>query len=96
MVRNFVVAVDNLTSEETKKINELFQGTYGWWHWIDGFWIVYDSLDRLSAASIRDQLGNVVGEKRRIVLEVTPGEWAGFGPNSEDSNMFPWMHKNWI
>ena len=95
MTRYFVVAVQDLTADETRKISDLFRGEYGWWHWIDGFWLVTDSSNRLSAEIIREEIGEAVGEKRRMILEVNPETWSGFGPKSEDNDMFSWIHRNW-
>ena len=96
-MKRFVVAIDGLTAVQTKKISDIFRGKQGWWHWIDGFWLVTDKTNTLTAAEIRDAIGEVVPSARRIVIEITGHEaWAGYGPTKESKNMFKWIRETWV
>ncbi len=96
MKKRFVVAVAGLTTSETKQVSNLFRDKYGWWHWIDGFWLLTDSSNTLTTKDIRDMIATVKPNSRRIVLEVSnSGDWSGHGPNSEKKDMFRWIRETW-
>lgn len=95
MKKKFIVAASPLTQIESKEISKLFKGKYGWWHWIDDFWLVTDSTGQLNASSIRDQIIGIAPSARVMVLDVQGYIWAGHGPNSREENMFTWMWDNW-
>ena len=100
MKRRFVVAIDGLTDAQENQVSELFLEKYGWWHWIDGFWLLVDSTDELTPASIRGMIGTVKPTARRIVLEVLEvsgqtSSWAGYGPTGDDHTMFKWLRETW-
>ena len=97
MKKKFIVAVDDPTAEQKKKISEFFKGNYGWWHWIDGFWMVTDPSGELTATKIRDKIGELAPNTRCMVLEVKDsGSWAGYGPSKESKNMFKWIRETWF
>ncbi|MDE0334386.1 MAG: hypothetical protein OXI64_05460 [Defluviicoccus sp.] len=96
MKRRFVIAVEGLDQSQTKQVSDLFREKYGWWHWIDGFWLVTDVSGNLNAQKIRDMIGEINPNCRRMVIEVAnSGSWAGYGPNTEERNMFRWIRKTW-
>ena len=96
MRKKFIVAVDDPTAAQKKKLSEYFKGKYGWWHWIGGFWMVTDSTGELTAAMIRDKVGELAPNTRRLVMEIKEsGGWAGFGPTTESKNMFKWIRETW-
>lgn len=96
MKKRFVVAIDGLTSQQSKQISDLFRGKYGWWHWIDGIWLVTDRSGTLNAAKIRDMIQTVRPTARQIVLEIGgPSGWAGHGPTGHGRDMFEWIRKSW-
>lgn len=72
----------------------------GYWHWIDGSWLLVDSRNREGLhTAIRDKLLEIAPGKNSFVAAVeTSKEWAGFGPSDKqdtEKNMFHWLHKNW-
>lgn len=96
MKTRFVIAVGPITEAQSEQISNLFRDRYGWWHWIDGFWLVIDSTDTLTASWIRDQLDVILPGVRKLVLRVeNTGNWAGFGPTAEDRDMFHWIRTTW-
>lgn len=95
MKARFIVAVDRPTAEQTRAISDLFRARYGWWHWIDGFWLLTDSTGTLNVSTIRDLLDQAAPSKRNLVIQVEHQAWAGFGPAGPKSDMFEWIRKNW-
>ena len=91
----FVVAVDNPSNEDSGKISNLFRDKYGWWHWINGIWLVCDSSGSLTAAKIRDDIHVALPTARTLVIQVSPIFWTGYGPNDPKNSMFEWIRKNW-
>ena len=95
-MKKFAFAIKNLSYEQEKAINEYFDGTYGWWHWFDGFWLITDASNTLTTSSINETIGNIAPEKWRMVVEVgDSNNWSGYGPNGEEKNMFEWLEDSW-
>ncbi len=96
MKKRFLVAVSSVTSSDQEKINDLFRDKYGWWHWIDGFWLVIDSKGELTPEVISNMINDAKPNARRLVMEINDWEsWFGYGPNSEEKNMFRWLKETW-
>ena len=96
MKKRFVIAVEDLTTQETQEISDFFKGSYGWWHWIEGFWLISDPRGELTAAEIRDIIGDIAPKKRCMVLQIKQvGGWAGFGPSNPSKDMFKWIRETW-
>ena len=97
-MKKFVVAINPTTEEQSNQITNLFRGKYGWWHWIEGFWLVVDSGDTLTAKWIRDQLQEIAPNARTLVFEVTTPtrSWAGWGPSTPEKSMFKWIRETWF
>lgn len=95
MRRRYIVAVSGLTKDDEKLfLDFLKEKKLAWWHWIDGFWLLLDRRDAVSAVSLRDKLHELSSSRRSLVLEV--GEdvtWAGFGPSKQ--GMFRWIKETW-
>jgi hypothetical protein len=94
-MKYFVVALSPINEVQSKLITAQFTGK-AWWHWIDNFWLVVDSSDTASCASIRDELHKIVPTARKIVLAVDPIKdgWAGAGPRTPQ-DMFEWVIGHW-
>ena len=96
MNRFFIIGIDPITKEHFLAIEAwVKEKDVGWWHWIDGMWLIVSSDPTLSVTSIRDQLKEVANGVTNLVVEIDPITWSGFGPESEQRNMFTWLHKYW-
>ncbi|WP_286816929.1 hypothetical protein [Marinobacter sp. UBA3607] len=98
MKKRFVVALDSSTKEQDEKFKEYIKtNKYGWWHWIDGFWLLVDSSGQLTAKKLRSDLDEFYPRVRRVVLELRDNDdtWSGFGPKKDGKSMFDWLHRNW-
>jgi hypothetical protein len=93
-MKKFVIALSPITSEQSGEVTNFFRGKYGWWHWIAGVWLVMDHADTLTAPFIRDQLNKIAPQSRKLILDVTSGDWAGHGPRTPN-DMFDWIKKTW-
>jgi len=96
--KRFVIALDSHTEAQNLLLKEYInKGGYGWWHWINGFWLLTDPLGKLNAQELRRDLSEIYPSVRMMVLELqgSSDTWAGFGPNSAEKNMFDWMRDNW-
>ena len=95
MKRRFVIAVNSATPlQEAALAKFLNDQSVGWWHWLKNVWLVYDSLEKVTAATLRDGVGrNLPKGAEILVIEFseTGSTWAGFG----SSNMFEWIKSYW-
>ena len=96
MSRFFVIGINPTTSEQTDSIRNWLQSQNGtWWHWIDGMWLVVSHDPNVTAASIRENIDRLTPGVHNLVLQVQPINWSGFGPKSENRNMFTWIESVW-
>lgn len=98
MKKRFVVALDSHTAAQDKLFKDyIAKGGYGWWYWINGFWLLVDTSGKLNAEKLRVDLGEIYPAVRLMVLEITgqSDTWAGFGPSGEEKNMFTWLRQHW-
>ncbi len=98
MRKRFVVALDSNTQEQNDQFKDYIRvHRLGWWYWIDGFWLLIDSSGELTAKKLRTDLGKIYSNVHKLVLELKGNDdtWSGFGPTSEDKNMFSWLNRNW-
>ena len=93
-----IALVAAMAGEEDKKFIQYLESKgYGYWHWIDGAWLITTiGNDSSQITAIRDEIQKIAPGKYSYVFEVDvkPG-WAGFGPNSTDKNMFSWIKTEW-
>jgi hypothetical protein len=89
--KRFVIAIEGLSSSQTKEINGLFIDKYPWWHWIGGLWLATDDGGTLSTEKIRAMIRTVAPDASHLVLEVQHEFWSGFGP----PGMFDWIRRAW-
>jgi hypothetical protein len=97
MKKRYVVAVSDLSADDERLFREYIgENRFGWWHWIDNFWLLTDPSEKSSAAEVRDFLRNLPSSRRCIVMELEGVDktWSGFGPNSPKS-MFEWIKGAW-
>ena len=97
MTKKFVVGVENLSPEQQKLFRDFIQKDgSGWWHWIEGLWLVDAATDELTVSKIRDKIKNISKDSNTLVLEVSPITWATFGPESEDYSFKKWVQESWV
>lgn len=92
----FLIALDNSTKEQNEKfVDFINEKGYGWWHWIDNFWII-DTSSKLTAVELRNELGELYPNINKLVIELKNNNftWAGYGPSNENNNMFDWLKRN--
>jgi hypothetical protein len=101
MPQRFVICTDSgggegyaATTRERNKITRLLQSK-GWriWHWFEDVWLVVNpSEERYSTDQLQLELRTqFIDDRYVLILEVTAGEYSGFGPKKA----WPWMRKNW-
>lgn len=97
MRKRFVVGVDSMSDEQEQKFLEYIRKNgYGWWHWLNNFWLIVDGEGKLTASQLRDTLKSIVPNVNLLVIDVEGKQnWSGFGPRSEERNMFNWIRKTW-
>ena len=95
MTRYFVIGTDAMKPDQSDSIRKWAQAQTAWWHWIDGLWLIISTNDNMDVGSIRDKLRELAPGVSQLVLEVNPESWSGFGPKSENRNMFTWLNANW-
>ena len=103
MTRRFVAAIEGFTTEEDKRLSNLFNERCAWWHWINGFWMIVDTSNTLDSPAIHDMICEVKGQPLPVamVLEVSLipdglAGWAGSGPSTHNVNMFQWIEDIWV
>src|SRR6185369_12616702 len=98
MIRRFVVAVEGLTPQEVKTLNDYLHEFGAYWHWIDNFWLLVVTQEReVSASKIRERIAQMNGKARSLVLEVGEDiDWSGRGsPRTDGKNQHDWLARNW-
>lgn len=96
MRRYFVIGIDSATKNQSDAIKEWLESDdkFGWWHWIEGLWLVTSHGD-MNSEQIRDKILDIIPDIRNLVIEVHPQTWYGYGPKGENYNMFTWLHDYW-
>ena len=98
-MRRFVIAAQGLSYENEQEFMEYVKSNeFGWWHWIDNFWLITTHDSRVTAGDIQTQLNKTSPTARNLVLEISDSkDWAAFGPNGDEAsnNMFEWLHGEW-
>jgi hypothetical protein len=97
MTKRFVVLTNARDNDQNNAFVELLRAEgFGWWHWLQGSWLLLTSKDHHSAKFIRDKHRETFGDEYCMILELpaSGGTWSGFGPTG-DKNMFDWVKRNW-
>ena len=98
-MRRFVIAAQGLSNANEEAFMEYVKANqFGWWHWIENFWLITTHNSSISAEDIQNQLNKSSSNARNIVLEISESkDWVAFGPNAEgaENNMFEWLHGEW-
>jgi hypothetical protein len=97
----FIVALDKNTKIQNDKFNEYIdENGFGWWYWIDGFWILNDTNGTLTTEVLHNKLADIYPNIHKMVIELGNKnlDWKGYGPNGgpdgDKKNMFEWLHEN--
>jgi hypothetical protein len=102
MKKRFIVAVDSATAEQDEAFREYVRvNRLGWWHWLSHLWLLVDPTGSQTASRLTDVLLGIYPGVSTLVLElredspgVFSGHWSGYGPASEEGNMFAWIRRN--
>lgn len=91
-----------LLDQATEGQNEAFvayvrEQQAGWWHWTSRSFLLYTNLENMTADSVRDALLKFYPGVNNLVIELRGNEetWAGYGPKTDQKNMFKWIGENW-
>lgn len=98
MKKRFVVSINDSEDEQERKfIDFLRENGLSWWHWLANTWLVVDAKGKFSASDFRDTVKEVFKNEHVLVIEMREDgdTWSGFGPNTENRNMFRWLKTNW-
>jgi hypothetical protein len=94
MAKRFVTGTANLTPEKEKEFIAYIRSIgLAWWHWLPNFWLIKDSKDAATAASLRDALRN----EECLVMEINEDiTWANRGNrNSAGKSPTDWLKNSW-
>jgi len=90
-----IAAIDESPKENEKVFRDYLKSRgFGWWHWINGFWILNATTD-YEPKNLSDDLQRFFPDIRHfttVIHENNP--WFGLGPIGENQNMFDWLDKN--
>jgi len=98
MKNRFIVCVNKSTEIQEK---EFFDACavrgFGWWHYLSNTWLLVREGDNIAVAEIRDLVIKYFDDEYNMVFKLNENEgtWAGFGPASEDKNMYKWIWDYW-
>ena len=98
MKKRFIVCISDFTKDKDVKFIEFIRNNrLGWWHWLPNTWLLSDPNGKLSVKQIRDQVRQIYDNEHVLVIEINNvgDTWSGFGPSSEQKNMFKWIKNNW-
>ena len=99
MKKRYIVCINNSTAEQEQLfINYAKENGLGWWHWLNNVWFLVDSSNKVSSEVIRDKIIEIFNGEFNIVVELNSNgvdTWNGYGPSSENNDMFRWVDKNW-
>ena len=98
MKKRFIIFIEDSTKEQNDSLLDWIRSeNIGWWHWFQGSWLLSNARGHLSASVIRDKLKQIYGTSNTFVIELNNGgdTWSGYGPDTDQKNMFTWIKKNW-
>jgi hypothetical protein len=93
MARRFIVGTDTLSKvEEDQFIAFIKEQNVAWWHWLPNFWLIKDSMNKVSAGALADALPG-----RCLVMEIYEDiDWmARGGQNAAGKKFWDWLQKTW-
>jgi len=96
-MKKFIVALNSSTKDQDEAFQKIIhENGWGWWHWVDNFWIVTSSSTELGSQELYKKVQVAYPGVRMLISEMeNVSTWWGFGPNSEEKNMFKWLFDYW-
>lgn len=97
MNKRVAIATDGFSPEQKTAFSKWVKSKgFGWWHWIQDFWLLTAPSERLDINEVINKLNEISPGSNKFVIEIpTPAYWTGFGPNTEERNMFTWLKETW-
>jgi hypothetical protein len=97
MSKRVAVAAESLSTEQSNAFTNWVEAKgFGYWHWIDGFWLIVSPSGQIDLQVVAEKLNELSPSSNNLVLEVPqPSGWYGYGPKSEQKNMFTWLKETW-
>lgn len=96
--RRFVISLNSTTVEQQKAfVQYLTNQKLPYWHWLHSTWLIIDHKREYTASSWRDILQLYFPKVHCMVIQLNGEDdtWSGFGPASEENNMFNWIKDGW-
>lgn len=98
MKKRYIVSISgNTTAQEDEKFSAyLKEKRVGWWHWLTNTWLIVESSGLVDAKDLRDKAIEIYNGKNNLVLEIPDGgNWFGYGPMTQNKDMFKWIKEYW-
>ena len=98
MTKRFVVLLGSATKDQDDAfLNFIKSNRLGWWHWFPNSWLLKKLNSDIGASDLRDAARDIYGRANNLVIELNDNEdtWSGFGPKTENKDMFHWIRENW-
>jgi hypothetical protein len=95
MTKRFIIVLDTCTKEQEEAVR-LSIKDLTWWHWLPNVWLLTDTTGAFSAITLRDHIRKAIPMVYILVFELNDkgDTWAGYGPSTEQRNMFDWIRRN--
>lgn len=98
MKKRYIVCINSSTKEQDQKfLTYLRDNGFGWWHHLKNTWLIVDLDGTSKINDIRDVTRESYDKEYTMVFQLNEGEgtWSGYGPSSDNKNMFKWIRENW-
>lgn len=97
MKKRYIVSIDgNITNQENENFNEFLKNkNVSSWHWLSNTWLIVDNSDSLSSEELCEKSIEIFNNRRNIIVDISSRKWSGYGPQTENEDMFKWFDDNW-
>lgn len=98
MKKRFIVSINKAVVEQEQEFIKFLESqNLDYWHWLSNLWLVIDLSGTFNAGKLRDEVNRIFPKEHNLIFELnqTFDNWAGFGPKSEERNMFSWLQEKW-
>ena len=98
MSSRFILVIDDASKEQrdiiTKRLDNLKDHGYGYWHWMEAMWLISGAPDKIEPSAISKWLERTPGiEKLTFVVFKVNGPCPYWGRGNDEG--WVWMEKNW-